>query len=73
MSITLPARSMSNLQIEATTTAQDLRRAALLIGRTADGLSNPIDRANLLAPLATLYDAADLIDTLAGLEEEDTL
>ena len=63
-------RSMSDLHIAATTIAQDLRRAALVIGDVADWLPNPIDRANLLGTLATIHDAAALIDTLAGLEEE---
>ena len=63
-------RSMSDLHIDATTTAQDLRRAARLIGLSADALTHPVTRANLLGTLGTIHRAAALIDTLAGLEEE---
>ena len=62
--------SMSDLQIDATTTAQDLRRAARLIERSADALTHPVTRANLLSTLGTIHRAAALIDTLASLEEE---
>ena len=65
-----PARSMSDLHIHATTTAQELYQVAMLIGRTADRTTNPIDRANLLSTLKTIHDAAVLIDTFANLDEE---
>lgn len=70
MSIILPARSMSDLHIDATTTAQELRSTAIMIERAADRTKNRIDRAILLSTLKTIHDAAVLIDTFANLDEE---